>query len=166
MVLELKSLGLHNDGCFKFGRCGPQSRGKAEVDEQALSQELGVPVVKTIAIKRGANQQLLDLITEYAVTHDGQSRSVRFAQVATDSQHLYQQADEIISRTVSIPHSLPRWHERLDYWALHPIVGGNFIIFNPICDLPSGLRLGHANERSVYRGFSGHYRGVSSQFTS
>lgn len=121
MVLELKSLGLPMMVALNLSDVA-LSRGM-EVDEQALSQELGVPVVKTIAIKRGANQQLLDLITEYAVTHDGQSRSVRFAQVATDSQHLYQQADEIISRTVSIPHSLPRWHERLDYWALHPIVG-------------------------------------------
>ena len=121
MVLELKSLGLPMMVALNLSDVA-LSRGM-EVDEQALSQELGVPVVKTIAIKRGANQQLLDLVAEFAVTHDGQSRSVRFAQAATDSQHLYQQADEIISRTVSIPHSLPRWHERLDYWALHPIVG-------------------------------------------
>lgn len=121
MVLELKSLGLPMMVALNLSDVA-LSRGM-EVDEQALSQELRVPVVKTIAIKRGANQQLLDLVAEFAVTHDGQSRSVRFAQAATDSQHLYQQADEIISRTVSIPHSLPRWHERLDYWALHPIVG-------------------------------------------
>lgn len=121
MVLELKSLGLPMMVALNLSDVA-LSRGM-EVDEQALSQELGVPVVKTIAIKRGANQQLLDLVAEFAMTHDGQSRSVRFAQSATDSQHLYQQADEIISRTVSIPHSLPRWHERLDYWALHPIVG-------------------------------------------
>lgn len=122
MVLELKSLGLPMMVALNLSDVA-RSRGM-EVDEQALSQELGVPVVKTVAIKRDANQKLVDLIAEFAVTHDAQSRSVRMTQIAVpDSQHLYQQADEIISRTVSIPHSLPRWHERLDYWALHPVIG-------------------------------------------
>ncbi|MCC3346414.1 ferrous iron transporter B [Psychrobacter sanguinis] len=121
MILELKSLGLPMMVALNLNDVAV-SRGM-DVDEVALSKEIGLPVVKTVAIKRNGNKQLLSLITEFSATHKGQTRPVRFSQTASDSQQLYQQADDIISRTVSIPHSLPKWHERLDYWALHPVVG-------------------------------------------
>ncbi|SUD91334.1 ferrous iron transporter B [Psychrobacter phenylpyruvicus] len=121
MILELKSLGLPMMVALNLNDVAV-SRGM-DVDEVALSKEIGLPVVKTVAIKRNGNKQLLSLITEFSATHKGQTRPVRFSQTAPDSQQLYQQADDIISRTVSIPHSLPKWHERLDYWALHPVVG-------------------------------------------
>ena len=121
MILELKSLGLPMMVALNLSDVA-LSRGMM-VDEVALSKEIGLPVVKTIAIKRSANAQLLALIDEFAQSHSEQSRPVRFAQAAPDPQQLYQQADDIIRRTVTIPHSLPKWHERLDYWALHPVVG-------------------------------------------
>ena len=121
MILELKRLGLPMMVALNLNDVAV-SRGM-DVDEVALSKEIGLPVVKTVAIKRNGNKQLLSLITEFSATHKGQTRPVRFSQTAPDSQQLYQQADDIISRTVSIPHSLPKWHERLDYWALHPVVG-------------------------------------------
>lgn len=121
MILELKSLGLPMMVALNLNDVAI-SRGM-EVDEVALSQELGVPVVKTIAIKRHANKQLLALINEFSCSHKPQTRPIRFSQAVPDPHHLYQQADDIISRTVAIPHSLPRWHERLDYWAMHPVVG-------------------------------------------
>lgn len=121
MILELKSLGLPMMVALNLSDVAA-SRGMT-VDEAALSQEIGLPVVKTVAIKRNANAQLLALIDEFAQTHTAQSRPVLFAQATPDPQQLYQQADNIISRTVSIPHSLPKWHERLDYWALHPVIG-------------------------------------------
>ena len=121
MILELKSLGLPMMVALNLNDVAI-SRGM-EVDEVALSQELGVPVVKTIAIKRHANKQLLALINEFFCSHKPQTRPIRFSQAIPDPHHLYQQADDIISRTVAIPHSLPRWHERLDYWAMHPVIG-------------------------------------------
>lgn len=121
MILELKSLGLPMMVALNLSDVA-LSRGMM-VDEVALSQEIGLPVVKTIAIKRSANAQLLALIDEFAQSHSEQSRPVRFAQAAPDPKQLYQHADDIIRRTVIIPHSLPKWHERLDYWALHPVVG-------------------------------------------
>lgn len=121
MILELKSLGLPMMVALNLSDVAA-SRGMT-VDEAALSQEIGLPVVKTIAIKRNANAQFLALIDEFAQTHTAHSRPVLFAQATPDPQQLYQQADDIISRTVSIPHSLPKWHERLDYWALHPVIG-------------------------------------------
>lgn len=126
MILELKSLGLPMIVALNLNDVAV-SRGMI-VDEVALTEEIGVPVVKTVAIKRHANDQLLALITEFADTHTRQSRPVRFAQSTLDPQLLYQQADDIISRTVSTPHSLPKWHERLDYWALHPIVGVGLLL--------------------------------------
>ncbi|WP_296403039.1 ferrous iron transporter B [Psychrobacter sp.] len=121
MILELKSLGLPMIIALNLNDVAV-SRGM-KVDEKALSEELGVPVVKTVAIKRNANQKLMSVVNDFFKEHNGESRPVRFSQTVRDSQDLYRQADEIIHRTVSMSPTMPKWHERLDYWALHPVVG-------------------------------------------
>lgn len=121
MILELKSLGLPMMVALNLNDVAV-SRGMV-VNEDKLSEQLGVPVVKTVAIKRRANDALLSLIKEFSQRQHRHIRPVRFAQDVPDPQQLYQRADEIISQTVSTPHRLPKWHERLDYWVLHPVAG-------------------------------------------
>ncbi len=121
MILELKSLGLPMMVALNLHDVAA-SRGLV-VDEKQLSDALGMPVVKTVAIKRGANQPLMALINEFAEQHQPYARPIRFRQPMAEAQRLYQQADDIIQHTVTTAPSLPNWHQRLDYWALHPIVG-------------------------------------------
>lgn len=133
MLLELKSLGLPLIVALNLSDVA-QSRGLI-VDESILSEALGVPFVKTIAIKRKGCEQLLTLAEElidYIAKHD---RPVRFLNASTefstesstninnDTAAMYQQADDILSRAVLRSQRLPKWHERIDYLTLHPIIG-------------------------------------------
>ncbi len=123
MLLELKNLGLPLIVALNLSDVA-QSRGLI-VDESILSEELGVPFVKTIAIKRKGCDQLLSLVDElidYVHSHD---KTVHFFEASTpiDTSSSYQQADDILSRAVMRAQRLPKWHERLDQLTLHPIIG-------------------------------------------
>lgn len=121
MILELKSLGMPMVVALNLNDVA-MSRGLV-VDEEILSKELGVPVAKTVAIRRMGSQKLLTLVNELIETHQGQDQVIRFKQDPPDTHTLYQMADDILNKAVSVPQKLPKWHQRLDYWALHPVVG-------------------------------------------
>lgn len=123
MLLELKNLGLPIIVALNLSDVA-MSRGLV-VDETVLSAELGVPVVKTVAIKRKGCEQLLTLANEFIEHLSNSAQPVCFYDISsdTDTQSMYQMADDIISRAVTRPQSLPKWHERIDYLALHPVVG-------------------------------------------
>ncbi len=123
MLLELKSLGLPIIVALNLSDVA-ESRGLV-VDESVLSEELGVPFVKTIAIKRQGCEQLLTLANEFIDYISDKAQPVRFIDSDTDidTQSMYQKADDILSRAVIRSQSLPKWHEQIDQLALHPVIG-------------------------------------------
>ena len=138
MLLELKSLGLPIIVALNLSDVA-ESRGLV-VDETVLSEELGVPVVKTVAIKRQGCEQLRILADEFIDYLNNKAQPVRFFNadtngnsiniginrinsLSTDTQAMYKSADDILSRAVISSQRLPKWHERIDYLALHPVIG-------------------------------------------
>ena len=138
MLLELKSLGLPIIVALNLSDVA-ESRGLV-VDETVLSEELGVPVVKTVAIKRQGCEQLRILADEFIDYLNNKAQPVRFFNtdtngnsiniginsinsLNTDTQAMYKSADDILSRAVISSQRLPKWHERIDYLALHPVIG-------------------------------------------
>ena len=173
MLLELQSLGLPIIVALNLSDVA-ESRGLV-VDETVLSEELGVPVVKTVAIKRQGCEQLLMLADEfidYLNNADefidylnNKAQPVRFFNadtngnsiniginsinsLNTDTQAMYKSADDILSRAVISSQRLPKWHERIDYLALHPVIGVIillvilFIIFQAVYAWAEPLMLG------------------------
>lgn len=121
MLLELKNLKLPMIVALNLSDVA-ESRGLV-VDESVLSEELGVPVVKTIAIKRKGCTQLLT-VADALIAHIANSAApIRFLDAHTDTSAMYQQADDILSRAVTQAQRLPKWHERLDQLTLHPVIG-------------------------------------------
>ena len=138
MLLELKSLGLPIIVALNLSDVA-ESRGLV-VDETVLSEELGVPVVKTVAIKRQGCEQLRILADDFIDYLNNKAQPVRFFNadtngnsiniginrinsLSTDTQAMYKSADDILSRAVISSQRLPKWHERIDYLALHPVIG-------------------------------------------
>ena len=131
MILELKHLGLPMLVALNLSDVA-SARGVV-IDEAALSEALGVPVVKTVAIKREGSAKLHQLIKAF-VTQQRAQPPVKFRdpQHATpiaeqidnlDATLLYAQADDIIARAVHERGELPPWHERVDSVLLHPVWG-------------------------------------------
>ena len=121
MLLELKNLSLPIIVALNLSDVA-HSRG-LEVEASVLSEELGVPFAKTVAIKRKGCDQLLTLADELIEYIGNSDQPIHFFGGDSDTHVMYQQADDILSRAVTSAQRLPKWHERLDQLTLHPVIG-------------------------------------------
>jgi ferrous iron transport protein B len=122
LLLELKSTG--RPLMLVLNMFDIAARRGVTVDVPKLSQALGVPVVTSIAVRKGGTAELLRLTDEIA------------AQAPTPlAQNLWQpltvaqlratqrEADRIITATVSLPSRPDSWTARIDAVVLHPVAG-------------------------------------------
>ncbi len=94
-------------------------RDGLELDSKRLSDELGVPVVETVAVRRrgiGELQAALDdmLSAPFCGVHEP---------VKSDLIHLQRRARDIATAAVISETPVRRWTHRLDSVLLHPVVG-------------------------------------------
>lgn len=123
MVLEIKSLGLPIIVALNLSDIA-RSRGLI-IDTQKLSEQLGVPVFETVAIKKDGTQALREAIKslshQSSTPLDPETAEKTLEQL--DSQLLYEEVESILSQAVTRELELPEWHQRLDNLVMHPIVG-------------------------------------------
>ncbi|MEP7130426.1 MAG: ferrous iron transporter B [Sphingomicrobium sp.] len=94
-------------------------RDGLELDPAKLEQELGVPVVETVAVRRRG-------VPELQIALDDMLSAPRcglHAHVKSDLIHLQRRAREIATAAVVRETPVRRWTHRLDAVLLHPIVG-------------------------------------------
>jgi len=89
-----------------------QHRG-IKIDSQALSRELNMPVVETVAVRRQGAQALakqLDMPTPASVT-------------LPKNIDLHQRVREVLSIAVTMPEQADSHGDKIDRWVLHPVMG-------------------------------------------
>ena len=91
------------------------------IDTALLSQRLGIPVVETVAVRRGGAEALVAKL-------DAELPAVPAlppAETAVDSDDdvLHQQVRALLAETVTMPPYAPGVDEAIDRWALHPVWG-------------------------------------------
>ncbi len=102
------------------------TRRGVSVDVKRMSQELGVPVVTSIAVRKGGTAELLRLTDEIAALAQAQaSHGQDKWQPLTVSQlrSTQREADRIIAASVSLPSRPDTWTARIDTVVLHPVGG-------------------------------------------
>ncbi|WAT16224.1 ferrous iron transport protein B [Xanthomonas fragariae] len=114
-ALELRALGRPMIVALNMADAA-QRRGIL-IDLMALEQALGVPVVETVAVRRGGAKALVERL-------DAQAASL----VATDATppadgNHHTQVRQILSLAVTMPTRTSRVDDTLDRWLLHPIWG-------------------------------------------
>ena len=126
LVLELKNTG--RPLALVLNMFDIATRRGVTVDVPKLSEALGVPVVTSIAVRKGGTADLLRLTDEIAAK-----------ETTTPQQNLWQpltvaqlratqrEADRIITSSVSLPTRPDTWTARIDAVVLHP-VGGLLIL--------------------------------------
>lgn len=93
------------------------------VDVERLAKELGVPVVTSIAVRKGGTADLLALTDEIsAKLAEPQENNWRALSVA-ELRATQREADRIIADCVSLPASPDTWTARIDRVVLHPVAG-------------------------------------------
>lgn len=100
------------------------SRRGISVDVERLAKELGVPVVTSIAVRKGGTADLLALTDEISAKLAAEPAENTWRALSVSELRATQrEADRIISDCVSLPASPDTWTARIDAVVLHPVGG-------------------------------------------
>ncbi len=131
LVMELKS--LNRPMILALNQMdAARSRG-ISINTAGLAREIGIPVVETVAVNRQGTEDLKNLLADYAKNHAQHPLAENVETISVgqlnelsrdDSiEELYQRIEKIMAENVIQPANLPRWQERLDSVAMHPVLG-------------------------------------------
>ena len=95
-----------------------------EIDLDALSTEMGVPVITAAAVRRGGTDDLLRRLDELAVAQPAaDNESSWTVPTVAELRAAQREADRIIERAVRMPAKPDTLTTRLDAVLLHPVAG-------------------------------------------
>ncbi|WP_033074289.1 ferrous iron transporter B [Sphingopyxis sp. MWB1] len=97
------------------------TRDGLTLDVEALSRELGVPVVPTVAVRRRGLVDLLSAVDGALLSH-GESGAERGG-VAAQEGDIHRRARVIARAATVAERPVRRWTQRVDAIALHPVAG-------------------------------------------
>jgi ferrous iron transport protein B len=128
LLLELKSTG--RPLALVLNMFDIATRRGVNVDVPRLSEALGVPVVTSVAVRKGGTADLLRL-TDQILSQTPSAPGENVWQPLTVSQLRASQreADRIIAATVSLPERPDTWTARIDAIVLHPVGGLAILLF-------------------------------------
>jgi ferrous iron transport protein B len=116
-ALQLIELGLPT--IIALNMVDLAKRDGLELDSKRLSEELGVPVIETVAVRRrGISDLQLALDDMLSAPRCGVHKHVK-----SDLVHLQRRAREIATAAVVSETPVRRWTHRLDAVLLHPLFG-------------------------------------------
>jgi len=122
LALEVKRLGLPM--VLALNRMDVAAKRGVHIDMERLATELGVPVLPTIAVKRGGADALIDAIQPARWEHH-RSVAARAWQDATaeDAEQTQTDLRGVLAAVGYSPPKENRWFERIDAILLHPVWG-------------------------------------------
>jgi ferrous iron transport protein B len=122
LVLELKATG--RPLVLVLNMFDIATRRGVAVDVPGLSASLGVPVVTSIAVRKGGTAKLLRLTDEIAAGGRAPAGENRWQPlIAAQLRANQREADRIIAEHVSLPTRPDNWTTRIDSVVLHPVAG-------------------------------------------
>jgi ferrous iron transport protein B len=122
LVLELKSTG--RPLLLVLNMFDIATRRGVTVDVERLSDALGVPVVTSIAVRKGGTADLLRRTDEISAQAPVPLQQNLWQPLTTAGLRATQrEADRIIAATISLPSKPDTWTARVDAVVLHPVAG-------------------------------------------
>jgi len=122
LVLELRQLGLPMVLALNMSDVA-QRRGM-RIDRARLAQELGIPVVETVAVRPGGEAELLRALEHCDARPDPMVPAGTWIQPSLEQLHgLQAEVRRILAACVEKDAQRAVWADRLDRVVLHPLVG-------------------------------------------
>ncbi len=122
LVLELKRTG--RPLLLVLNMFDIATRRGVTVDVAGLSKALGVPVVTSIAVRKGGTAELLRQTDEMAAQAAAPAQQNGWQPLTiAELRATQRQADRIIASTISLPAKPDTWTARIDAVVLHPAAG-------------------------------------------
>ncbi|AMN47261.1 iron transporter FeoB [Steroidobacter denitrificans] len=120
LVVEVKRLGLPT--VLALNMTDVARRRGVEIDIDALERELGIPVVRTVAVRRGGADDLVRLIQEHLSDRPIAARAWTASDVAGVAE-TQREVRRILAAAVREPASGMRVDDALDRIVMHPVWG-------------------------------------------
>lgn len=127
LVLELKS--LNRPMMLALNQMDEASRRNIQIDTQGLSKALGMPILETVAVHSHGVDNLRSAIDEYArntPSSDGE-QVLTLSDRQESIEEIYSTIEQIIKEFVVQPIQYPKWQDRIDAFAMHPVLGFVFL---------------------------------------
>ena len=121
LVLELQTLGRPMLLALNLADAARQ-RG-IQINRQALSAALGMPVVETIAIHKQGDASLRQALSELLPEVEPAQASELSLKEADSVEQRYAKIEAILANAVQQNGEAPRWQDQLDSVVLHPVWG-------------------------------------------
>jgi ferrous iron transport protein B len=126
LVLELKRVG--RPLLLVLNMFDIATRRGVTIDTEKLSQQLGVPVVTSVAVRKGGTAELLkrtDMLAMEAIAAVAEPSAQNSWRPlsAAELRATQREADRIITASVSLPTRPDTWTARIDAVVLHPVAG-------------------------------------------
>jgi ferrous iron transport protein B len=122
LVLELKRTG--RPLLLVLNMYDIATRRGVTVEVARLSEQLGIPVVTSIAVRKGGTSELLQKTDEIAAQNPFLPQENRWRPLSVaELRSTQRDADRIIAATVSLPARPDTWTARIDAVVLHPVAG-------------------------------------------
>jgi ferrous iron transport protein B len=122
LVLELKRTG--RPLMLVLNMFDIATRRGVSVDVAALSEALGIPVVTSIAVRKGGTADLLRRTDEIAAQAPAPLQPNSWQPLTVGELRATQrEADRIIAAAIGLPSRPDTWTARIDAVALHPVAG-------------------------------------------
>jgi ferrous iron transport protein B len=116
-ALEVRALGVPM--VLAVNMMDAARRRGIAIDLSALSRELGVPVVPTVAVRRDGTQALLAELEGTSGKPSAPSRQLS----EPDEIALHDETRRLLALAVTMPRRTAAIDDALDRWLLHPVVG-------------------------------------------
>ncbi|OYX32368.1 MAG: ferrous iron transport protein B [Caulobacterales bacterium 32-69-10] len=121
LILELKQVG--QPAVLALNMYDIAKRQGLEIDLDRLSAELGMPVVPTVAVRKGGIEALLEEIDRRAPQISAPGAAAWHEPDASELRAAHKEAERILKATVTPPKRPDTWTGRLDGVLLHPVAG-------------------------------------------
>lgn len=170
LLLEIQSLGVPCVALLNMVDIAQKSG--IEINSKMLSEEIGIPVVPTIATSRAGVQAFFQFLEQYSPSSVSPSaRDVQSAKTA-DLPLLYRRVDQILQRvqvTQQDPLHTGRspqfWTEKVDRWVLHPVWGSLLLLFVLVFVFQAVFNWAQVPQEWMREGVSLLSQGVRSQLS-
>jgi ferrous iron transport protein B len=116
-ALEVRALGVPM--VLAVNMMDAARRRGIAIDLSALSRELGVPVIPTVAIRRNGTQALVAELERTSGKPSAPSRQLS----EPDEIALHDETRRLLALAVTMPRRTAAIDDALDRWLLHPVVG-------------------------------------------
>lgn len=121
LVLELKRVG--RPMMLVLNMIDIAKRRGVTIDLDRMSQELGLPIVTAVAVRKGGVDELLKRTDEFLATSHQAAASEWTTPTIADLKAAQREADRIIAAAVTLPTKPDTLTNRIDSVVLHPVWG-------------------------------------------